>query len=120
MTKMSHTRQNMKETTKTRTIAAAKGLLKLGMLLVLIVAVMSFFNLYNYQAEHPEVEYQAAVYSELPQEAQVKMKMINEVRTYLLWGVALAVAFMVLEYYQDPKDHWATTLMKKFREVEDD
>ncbi len=81
--------------------------------LVLIVACLRAYNLYQYNKVHPQKEYRWTSWGSPPEEFVVKKEMMKATRNTIMIGVLIAVIWEVLLYFNDPKKHFITYLNDK-------
>jgi len=83
------------------------------MLVTVVLSVMHGAMLYKYCQMHPQKEYNIDKHNpELPEEALIKIKLINTLRLILGMGVLLIIVYFYCEYKASPEDHWITSLKK--------
>lgn len=93
--------------------------------IICIVAAYKGYLMYDYTKEHPNTIYKqertiTGKYSELPQEAKVKLKMYNELQSIILIGVLLLGIFLTLDYFKNPEQHWFTWVKEKVKNMEEE
>ncbi len=92
--------------------------------LVLIVACLRAYNLYDYNKEHPQERYEWSSWGTPPEEFVIKNTMMKAVRVTVLWGILIAIIWEVLLYFDDPDKHFITWLYNKVKplldKIEDD
>lgn len=85
----------------------------LFMLVVVVLSVMQGARLYKYCQMHPQKEYTIDKHNpELPEEALIKIKLMNTLKLILGIGVLLIALYFYCEYKASPEDHWITSLRK--------
>ncbi len=83
------------------------------MLIVVILSVIHGAMLYKYFEIYPQKEYTIGRYNpELPEEAIIKIKLMNTLRLILGMGVLLIVVYFYCEYKASPEDHWINSFKK--------
>jgi len=83
------------------------------MLIVVVLSVMHGAMLYKYCQMHPQKEYTISKYNpELPEEALIKIKLMNTLRLILGMGVLLIALYFYCEYKASPEDHWINSFKK--------
>ena len=89
--------------------------------LVLIVACLRAYNLYQYNKLHPQNEYSWTINDPFssgpPEEYIIKMEMMEATRNMILIGVLFAIIWEVLLFFDDPEKHFATYWYRKTRPV---
>ena len=92
--------------------------------LVLIVACLRAYNLYQYNKVHPQKEYSWVSWEGPPEEFIIKNEMMKSIKTMFLLGVLIAMIWEVLLYFDDPEKHFVTYWYRKLKplldKVEDD
>ena len=87
----------------------------LALWVVLIVACMRAYNLYQYNKLHPQKEYSWNSFGSPPEEYVIKKEMMNGARNIIMLGVVIAIIWEVLLYFDDPKSHFVTYINKKIK-----
>jgi len=105
---------------KDKIIKPIKTITILVLWFIICYGLFQGYYVYIYYQEHPATEYSKEnFWEEFPEEAFVKMNMVNELRNTIFAGLGLAFFYLfVLEYIEEPKNHFLTMLIKKAREAE--
>ncbi len=85
--------------------------------LVLIVACLRVYNLYQYNKVHPQDRYEWSSLEAPPEEFIIKSEMMEASRRTVLLGILIAVIWEVLLYFNDPKKHFITYLKEKIEPI---
>lgn len=95
--------------------------------IVLIVACIRAWNLYQYNKEHPQDRYEWNSLQGPPEEFIIKNSMMVSTRRTVMLGILIAIVWEVLLYFDDPKKHFITywyhkfkPLLKKMEKLEDE
>ncbi len=81
--------------------------------LVLIVACLRTWNLYQYNKLHPQDRYEWTSWESPPEEFIIKSEMMKATKNMILIGILVAIIWEVLLYFDDPKKHFITYISKK-------
>ncbi len=81
--------------------------------LVLIVACLRAYNLYQYNKLHPQKEYEWGSFEAPPEEFVIKNELMKSTRNMIVLGVLIAIIWEVLLFFDDPEKHFATYLYRK-------
>ncbi len=95
---------------------AIKILMKLLVVMMWVVCIYGIYRaipMYEYVQEHPQKEYQSKIFGEVPEEAQIKIDMYYELKNIVLVGLFFVALHIVLDYFYDPKNHFAVVYGKK-------
>ena len=87
------------------------------MLVVIVLSVIEAVKLYQYYQIHPQKEFTVNRYSPLPEEALIKIELINNVRHLLAFGLALLAIFFYCDYKADPDNHWLIRVIKLIKKI---
>jgi len=87
------------------------------MLVVIVLNVIEAVKLYQYYQMHPQKEFIVNRYSPLPEEALIKIELINNVRHLLAFGLALLAIFFYCDYMVDPDNHWLIRVIKSIKKI---
>ncbi len=84
---------------------------------VLLVACLRAWNLYQYNKVHPQDRYEWSSMESPPEEYIIKTEMMKSVRRTVILGILIAIGWEVLLYFNDPKKHFVTYLYKKAKPI---
>ena len=83
--------------------------------LVLIVAGLRAYNLYQYNRLHPQSKYEWASYELPPEEFIIKSELMKATKNTMLLGILIAIKWEVLLFFNDPEKHFVTYLYRKVK-----
>jgi len=80
--------------------------MKVILVIIAIASIFSGINFLIYNHDHPNNSYEWDVNQPMPEEAQVKINMLNDIRKLLGVGVLFMFVHVVFDYKLNPKTHW--------------
>jgi hypothetical protein len=80
---------------------------------LVINSVIYGLNVKEYFDNHPQLEYESSIYGGLPEEAEIKIEMYNNLQTRIHIGLLLVFIFLIVDYFYDPEHHFVTPIMKQ-------
>jgi hypothetical protein len=98
-----------------------------------VISIINAAALVKYYHIHPQKEFEfnphrqsddviginiSPAYSGLPEEAKTKIRLINNVRLPLGFGVFFLFLYYFFEYMEDPKNHWFNDFKKWCAKIE--
>ena len=83
--------------------------------LVLIVACLRAYNLYQYNKVHPQDIYEWNQLEGPPEEFIIKREMMKATKNMILIGILVAIIWEVLLYFDHPDKHFITYCYRKAR-----
>lgn len=87
------------------------------MLFITVLIVISAVKLYQYYQIYPQKEFIVNKYNPLPDEALIKIEMINNVRHLFAWDLALLVIYLYFDYMADPKNYWLKKVVELINKI---
>ncbi len=81
--------------------------------LVLIVACLRAYNLYQYNKVHPQNRYEWNSLWSPPEEFIIKSEMMKATKNMILLGILIAIIWEGLLYFDDPEKHFVTYWYRK-------
>lgn len=92
-----------------------KHAMKIGFLFCLIFSIIQGYKIYKYFEIYPETEYIWHSYKNVPQEATIKIQMINSCKSFVWLGLMFYILFEICLFMQDRDKHWITYYNNKFK-----
>ena len=93
----------------------AKQAMKMGMFFSAAFAAVQGYKIWVYFQKFPEVYFEYKLGYSLPQEALIKIQMIQTGKSMVLLGLFFYILFEICSYLENKEKHWLWKLNNRFK-----